>query len=459
MTAELIRIDWPEFGMPDVPPPLSLPELEVRLDRVRAEMLKRGLDVLVVYGDREHAANIQWLTGFDPRFEEAILVVDPRDALLMAGNECLPYTAVSPLVAAGHVRVAHCGSLSLMSQPRKGRRLNELLAETVPKGAAAGLTGWKWFEADEVDDPKLALDAPAFLADPLRQIAGSVVNATDLFMHPGHGLRCTVDAVEIARLEFANQMAARALNRMVRSFREGMSDFEAFEAAQVGGLPLGCHATFATGGRAAQGLSGPTGQILRRGSQISFNICHWGSNICRAGWLAETADDLPVPARGYLDEFAFPYVGALSEWFAMMRPGVSGGDVWARIRQLLPYETFAVDLNPGHLIGTDEWISSPISEGSNLPIRSGMAMQCDVIPGHPVYGSTRMEDGYAIADAGLRADLERQFPAVAARCARRADFMRDVIGLDVPETLLPLADTCGVVAPFLLDARQVIALR
>lgn len=143
----------------------------------------------------------------------------------------------------------------------------------------------------------------------------------------------------------------------------------------------------------------------------------------------------------------------------MMRPGVSGGDVWARMMTLLPHEVYGVELNPGHLIGLDEWISSPVSDGSRVPLRSGMAMQCDVIPGHPVYGSTRMEDGYVIADAGLRADLAARFPAVAARCERRAHFMREVIGLDVPETLLPLADTCGIVAPFLLDARQVIALR
>jgi hypothetical protein len=206
-------------------------------------------------------------------------------------------------------------------------------------------------------------------------------------------------------------------------------------------------------------LSGPTGQILRRGSPISFNICHWRSNICRAGWLAASAGDLPEAARDYVPAFAGPYVEALSDWFGMMRPGVSGGEVWARMEAALPHEVFHVELNPGHLIGTDEWVSSPIFEGSDLPLRSGMAMQCDVIPAHPVFGSTRMEDGYVIADAALRAELAARFPAVAARCAARAAFMRDVIGLDVPDSLLPLADTCGVVAPFLLDPAQVVALR
>jgi hypothetical protein len=245
---------------------------------------------------------------------------------------------------------------------------------------------------------------------------------------------------------------------MVFALREGMTDFEAVEVARIGGLPLGCHTTFATGGRADQGLSGPTGQVLRAGSQISMNVCHWGANICRAGWLARDEGDLPEAASDYTAVFAGPYLTALSEWFGMMRPDIAGGAVWGRMMALLPSETFGVTLNPGHLIGTDEWISSPVFRGSDLPLRSGMAMQCDVIPGHPVYGSTRMEDGYVIADAALRAELIAVAPDVVRRCDLRRAFMRGSIGLDVPETLLPLADTCGIIAPWLLAPDQVLTL-
>jgi len=458
MTARLIRIDWPDFGTPAVPAQPVLADYRTRIDSLRAAAAARGLAALVIYGDREHAANLHWLTGFDPRFEEAVLVVTPSDALLIAGNECLPYTAVAPMVAAGDMRVAHCASLSLPSQPRGSARLIDILAGVVA-GGNIGAIGWKWFGADEVDDPATALDIPAFVADPLRRIADRVENATDILMHPGHGLRARVDAAEIARLEFANHMAATALRRMVFAFAEGMTDFQAYQAAQVGGLPLGCHSTFATGARADQGLSGPTGQVLTLGQPIGFNVSHWGSNICRTGWLARTADDLPMPARDYLDVFAFPYMQAMSDWCGLMRPGVPGGQVWTRMQGLLPFDIFGISLNPGHLIGLDEWMSSPIAEGSDIPLASGMAMQCDVIPSHPVYASTRMEDGYVIADDALRADLAARFPAVAARCAARAAFMCDVIGLDVPDTLLPLSDTCGIIAPYLLDARQVITLR
>jgi len=459
MSARLIRIDWPDFGAPAVPPPLSLPEMEARLAATRAAMAARGLDALIVYGDREHFANLQWVTGFDPRFEEALLILRQEDGLLAAGNECLPYTGISPLVRSGKIAVAHCPSFSLMSQPRKGERLGDILDRAVPPGGKVGAAGWKYFGAGEMENPESTLDLPSFIADPLRQRADQVVNATDLFMHPGHGLRARVDVAEIARLEFANHMAASTLRRMVFQFHEGISDFEAFAAAGVGGLPLGCHATFATGSRAAQGLSGPTGERLVRGSPISFNICHWGANICRAGWLAKGPGDLPAEARDYLDAFVYPYVEALSHWCGLMQPGVEGGRIWQQMMGLLPPARFGVELNPGHLIGMDEWVSSPIAEGSVEPLASGMAMQCDVIPVHPVYGSTRMEDGYVIADEALRAELGRRFPAVAHRCAGRARFMRDVIGMEVPDTLLPLADTCGVLPPWLLDARQVVTLR
>lgn len=452
----LVRIEWPDHGAPDVPPPLGLAELQGRLAALRAVAGQQGYASVVVYGDREHAANIHWLTGFDPRFEEALLVVTPDDAVIVAGNECLPYAADTPLVRAGAARVVHCASLSLPSQPRGTARLSDILAAIVPRGTV-GAVGWKWFGPDEVEAPSLALDIPAFVADPLRRLAARVENATPLMMHPAHGLRARVDAAEIARLEFANHMAAAALRRMVFAFREGMTDFAAVEAAQVGGLPLGCHTTFAVGA-GVQGLAGPTGRRLERGAPASFNICHWGANICRAGWMARGADDLPAAARDYLEVFVQPYVRAMSDWCALMRVGVAGGEVWSRMRTALPHDRFHVDLNPGHLIGLDEWLSSPIAEGSDIPLASGMAMQMDVIPSHPVYGSTRMEDGYVIADAALRAELAARFPAVAARCAARAAFMRDVIGMDVPDSLLPLADTCGIVAPFLLDPRLVVTV-
>ena len=42
----------------------------------------------MVYADREHSANLSYLTGFDPRFEETLLVATPeRDSAMLVDNE------------------------------------------------------------------------------------------------------------------------------------------------------------------------------------------------------------------------------------------------------------------------------------------------------------------------------------------------------------------------------------
>jgi hypothetical protein len=73
---KLIDTAIPQFSTtPSHYPKHSVAEYESRLARTRAAMERSGLTHLVVYGDREHSANLAWLTGFDPRFEESLLIL------------------------------------------------------------------------------------------------------------------------------------------------------------------------------------------------------------------------------------------------------------------------------------------------------------------------------------------------------------------------------------------------
>ena len=85
----LAEIDLPEFGMPDAMPEIPPATYATRLARLRERADARGYDHLLVYADREHSASMSYLTGFDPRFEEALLVVGPDgEPAVLAGNEC-----------------------------------------------------------------------------------------------------------------------------------------------------------------------------------------------------------------------------------------------------------------------------------------------------------------------------------------------------------------------------------
>lgn len=459
----LIEIEWPEFGLGAPPAPVTEGELQTRIDAARAAMEARGLTHLVVYGDREHFANLAYLTNFDPRFEEALLILSPKSSpLLIVGNECEGYLPVSPLYVAGRLRAERFQPFSLLNQPRESSRLlHQILAgEGIGVQTRVGCVGWKYFAASEHPAGIQTIDLPAYMVDTLRALAGhdNVVNATDLLMHPGYGLRTSCSAAEIAYLEYTNALAAEGMKRMLFGLREGMTDHELAQLSGYSGLPLGCHMTLATGKKGDLGLTSPSGETIHRGDKLSTNVCYWGSNICRAGWIAESAADLPAAAQDYVAAFAGPYMEAIGEWFDLLRIGTPGSALAQRIQERLPFEVFGIFLNAGHLIGLDEWVSSPIYPGSEIPLRSGMAIQVDIIPSSPVYFSTRVEDGVVLADAGLRRELQARYPACAARCQARRVFMAGTLGIALPEEVLPLSNIPGIVPPFLLDPGRVLAL-
>jgi hypothetical protein len=113
--------------------------LRLRKSRVLANMRQSGVDTLIVYADKEHGGNFEYLTGFIPRFEEALLVLHrDGEAVLVLGNENLKL--------AGHARlenrVIHAPWFSLPNQPMDTRKtLAQLLQEAGV--AAEKVSAWR----------------------------------------------------------------------------------------------------------------------------------------------------------------------------------------------------------------------------------------------------------------------------------------------------------------------------
>jgi hypothetical protein len=462
-THRIIQIGWPEFGQAAYPPQASSAEFEQRVERLRAGMNERKLTHLVVYGDREHFANLAYLTGFDPRFEEALFIIGLTGIpLLVVGNECEAYVGVSPLFNEGRLRRERFQPFSLLNQPRdQSRKIKEIFAgEGIDASSMVGCAGWKYFSEHELPDARHAIELPSYLVDTLRELAGrnKVVNSTDLLMHPGYGLRTFCSPSDIAYFEYTSIQASESIRRMIFGMREGMTDHEVVALGGSCGEPLACHTTFGTGRTATFGLSGPRGEKIKRGNSLSMNLSYWGSNSCRSGWIASSSDDLPGVAADYVQSFAGLYFEVMNEWFGLLKPGTPGGQLWRLIHERLPFERFGIFLNPGHLIHLDEWLSSPIYPNSDVPLHSGMAIQVDVIPSSPVYASTRMEDGVVLADKDLRNQLKEAFPDCYARCQKRRMFMSDVLGMEVPEEVLPLSNIPAIVPPYFLAPNEIFAL-
>ncbi len=261
-TPRLARVGLPDFGDAGPRPELPAAVYRDRLTRLRARMATRGLDRLVVYADREHSANLAWLTGFDPRFEEAIVVVGASgDPAILAGNECYGLAGAAPLPMRRHLSQ----DLSLPGQPRERSRplVDILAAEGIGPGRRVGVVGWKTYA-----EPT-ASDAPAYLVDTLRALTGereSVVNATDLLIDAGDGLRVINEVEQLAAIEHAACQTSDGLRCLLTGLRPGMTEREAVRLLGWDGTPLSCHLMLSggTAGHVRAAQSGRPADRARR---------------------------------------------------------------------------------------------------------------------------------------------------------------------------------------------------
>jgi hypothetical protein len=445
-TARLAAIALPEFGMPTAEPRVPPATYAERMRRLRIAMDARGYDHLVVWADREHSANLAYLSGFDPRFEEAVLVVGTSgDPAILVGNECAGMAAAAPLP----MRTVLFQDLSLPGQPRDSSApLRSIISdEGIGRGSRVGVVAWKTYADRDT------IEAPAFLVDELRRAAagGLVENATDLLIDPTDGLRVVNDVDQLAAFEWAACQTSQGVRRVLTDLRPGMTERECARLLAWNGAPLSCHLMLTAGSRARLGLLSPGDRPIERGDPFTIAFGIWGALNCRAGFVVEDADELTDGTQDYVARLVAPYFEAVVEWYRALRVGQVGGELHRIVERHLGDPFFGVHLNPGHQLHLDEWVNSPVFRGSRVELRSGMALQCDIIPatGTP-YFTTNVEDGVALADEALRAEFEAAYPEAWERIQARRRFMADALGIELHADVLPFSNLASHLPPFLL---------
>ncbi|MBX9458262.1 MAG: Xaa-Pro aminopeptidase [Rhizobium sp.] len=451
MTFTLRSVRLPDFDIPHERPTIPAETYAARADAAYAGA---GCDWLVVYADREHLANMAFLTGFEPRFEEALLVLGRAGRrVLVVGNESGSYAVLAGLP---DIEVVLCQSLSLLGQPRESApNLEDVLGEIgIRQGDTIGLAGWKYLGPDEWRGRLPTFQVPAFIVDTLREVAGdpsAVSDATSVLMHPETGLRAVVDVHEIAAMEWGAARASAAVWRIVQGAREGDDEFTAAGRMGYAGEELSCHVMFASAspGNPVVGLRSPNGRRLAKGDGVTTAVGYWGGLSSRAGLFTDHDDDFLDTAKAYFR--------GLAEWYDVADIGVTGGEIFSVVTEALAEHGLDQALNPGHLVGHDEWVHTPVRPGSTERLRSGMPFQVDIIP-VPMRDNWALnhEDSVTFADDALRAELARLYPAVHARVEARRAFIRDVIGIDLKPSILPMSHAPLALPPFWLASDRIM---
>jgi len=457
--ARLIEARLPDFGVPGERPQLPRAIYGRRRDAFIEAMKGAGLDAAIIYADREHCANMAYLTGFDPRFEEALLVIVPgRTPTIFTGPENLGRAAAAEI----EVEAKLYPPFGLMGQDRSQTPplLDMLRGAGIATGQKVGMLGWKYFTPSETATPATWLETPSFIVDAARVVTGGigrVANANALLMQSSKGLRAYNEIEQIAQFEFSAVAVSEAIKNLVRSLRPGITEFEAVQKMRLNGLPHACHTMLSTGNRLV-GLDSPSSKAIGRGEPLTTAVGYWGALSSRVGWVAKDADDLPDAARDYAERLAGPYFDCAVEWYETIGIGISGGAIDALVRRRLDTPFFKLVLNPGHLIHIDEWMNTPVYPQSTERFASGQMVQCDIIPAAgPPYYSCNIEDGIALLDEAGRSELREKFPEVMARIEARRAFMGDVLGIRLKPEVLPLSNIAGALAPYLLSSERIFA--
>lgn len=448
----LAAIKQPEIypGIPSVT--LNDQTIQERCRKILQGMALQNLDSLVVYADKEHGGNFEYLTGFIPRFEEALLVLNKNgEAVLVLGNENLKLAQHCRISA----RPVHAPWFSLPNQPMEtALSLSEVLQSAgLTEKQRVGVAGWKLFTSTHENTTSL-FDIPTFIFQALQAAltpACELLNATHLFISPRDGARIINNANELAHYEYGANLASSAALTALNAIELGKTEKSIAALLAAEGQANNVVTIAATGERFDNANLYPSDKQIQVGDKFSLTVSYKGGLTSRAAYVVNEAEELHADVRDYLDVVAIPYYRAVVSWLENMRVGVKGHEVYELIERVLPKAGYHWHLNPGHLVADEEWLCSPIYPASDIPLASGMLLQIDIIPSRKGYAGASIEDTIALADESLRLQIAALYPELWQRISARREYIRDVLNIQLHDDVLPLSNTVGYLRPYLLN--------
>lgn len=424
-----------------------------------ASLLDAGSEFshLIIYADREHFSNLEYITGYDPRFEECFIILRKNETpVLVLGNEGMGQSRCITIP----VERKLCQMLSPLGQARGASQSpGEIFEEAgIDQNSRVGVLGWKSFGPKECTDWKHSFETPSFLIDALRSLCPNVENANYLMMDPATGLRMTHEAEDLVLSELASTKASRKTWDFIRNLRPGLTELEASQAFAIDGEPCPTHPNVCFKGKGI--LSPDPWTRLEYGKDIAFGMGYRRAQIHRVGVYARDLEEFENNFPGAFEGLYKKYFAAVCAWYESLGIGVKGGEVWqAVLDEIGSFSDFGIALNPGHIIDTEEWTHSPFSENDDSTLRSGMMLQCDFTarPAEFAPLGVHIEDGVILADSDLRARIAEIAPKSMQRMLARQKFMREKLGINLRDEVLPTSDLAGLLFPFLATVDCVMA--
>jgi len=445
---------------------------ERSLPKITAEDYKQRIQDLInlgrnkythylVYGDREHYANIEYFTGIDPRFEESILLVsESQTPILVVGDEGCDYAKRISF----EIEIVVYHGFSLPQQPRRTRTvLSDILKDSgINEESKVAVIGWKWFDKQDFYTEQKQFDLPYFIFQELVNVCPieNLFNGTYLLQDNEIGLRTNLCAKELILAEVAGTKSSNATMRVLRNLREGITELEASKYLMIDGDPINVHPNINFNKNYYYALASPMpDNELKKGDVVGVGMAYRRSLCHKVGFFVKDETELDVERSKNAKKIFEKYFASIKTWYESIKIGATGGEVYSNVTKIMgdPFE-FGVSLNLGHGIHTDEWINTLFYEGSVERIHSGMIIQCDFTSSFESLDiAVHAEDGIIVADDKLQEKIKKLAPESYERMLSRRDFMKSELGIELGNEILPTSDLAGLVFPFLGDLNVVMA--
>lgn len=440
----------------DVAPTFLTDEtMSERKQKVLDNMKAEDFDALVIYADKEHGGNFEYLTGFIPRFEEGLLVLEATgECTLILGNENLKMAKVARIKN----KLIHSPLFSLPNQPMDNEARLEDIFESIglAEKSKIGVVGWKMFTTAASDNDAY-FDLPYFIIQALLTSKNSLAvlkNAAHLFIRGDIGARTTNNANEIAHYEYGANLSSSCMLNAMDAVEIGVTEASLGNELTAEGQTNTVITIAATGQRFEYGNVYPTHKQVKLGDPLSLTTAFKGGLSSRTGFVIENQSQLPENQHDYLERVAIPYYQAVTTWLETIKIGKLGQELYQTIEKVFPQADYHWHLNPGHLVSDEEWMSSPIYAGSQEILKSGMILQIDIIPSVTGYTGVSAEECVALADKNLQKQLRENYPELWQRIITRKTYIKEILNIDLSEDVIPLSNTVGYLRPFYLAKDQ-----
>lgn len=443
----------------DCPPinKLSREVYSMRVEKLVERMNEKQVTHVIIYGDREHCANMEYFSGFDPRFEEALSIFDSKGKLTMiVGNEGAGYTSDIPY----EVDTVLHQNFSMQGQPREQLQpLDEVLKSVMSGLGTVGIVGYKYYETGiSEQEAEETYDIPANILKDIMKVCPDKKNFTKEITGVPNGIRMRLYcAQEIAWAESQGNRCAGVIQRMLKQLKIGMKEYELPMLANVGFDTRCMHPICNFGEKSVKiGLGSPGTAVLKLGDVCGLCYGIKGNLTSKVSIAAYGPDTCKAELKEHLEDFYYQHFLAVSKWYETVSIGVTAGELYDSVMDIIGDERFGVSLNPSHYIGTDEWSNATAAKGASEPVVSGAHLQSDIIAssGNPIMASIS-EDSIVVANKELREELKEEYPEAYDRITKRQAWMREVLNINISDEVLPMSNLNGVFFPFMLDCSQV----